>query len=53
MALYTDDCTIVRTDDGLSFEAKVGLHQGSVMNLLLFAVVIDVVSSEVRISLPS
>ena len=32
MALYTEACTIVRTDAGLSerFEVKVGLHQGSV-----------------------
>ena len=33
MALYTEACTIVRTDAGLneSFEVKVGLHQGSVL----------------------
>ena len=32
MALYTEACTIVRTDAGLSesFEVKVGLHQWSV-----------------------
>ena len=29
------------------------LHQGSVINLLLFAVVMDVVSSEARSGLPS
>ena len=51
MALYTEACTVVRTDAGLSesFEVKVGLHQGSV----LFAAVMDVVSSEVRSGLPS
>ena len=29
MALYTEDCTVVKTDAGLneSFEVKVGLHQ--------------------------
>ena len=29
MALHTEDCTVVRTDAGLSesFEVKVGLHQ--------------------------
>ena len=36
MALYTETCTVVRTDAGLSecFEVKVGLHQGSVLSLL-------------------
>ena len=31
MALYTEACTVVRTDAGLSesFEVKVGLHQES------------------------
>ena len=48
MALYTEACTVVRPDAGLSesFEVKVGLHQGSVLSPLLFAAVIDVVSSE-------
>ena len=55
MALYTEACTVVRTDAGLieSFEVKVGLHQGSVLSPLLFAVVMDVVSSEARSGLPS
>ena len=41
VALYTEDCTVVRTDAGLSesFEVNVGLHQGSVLSPLLFAVV--------------
>ena len=53
--LYTEACTVVRTDAGLSesFEMKVGLHQGSVLlSQLLFAVVTDVVSSEARSGLP-
>ena len=55
MALYTEACTVVRTDAGLSerFEVKIGLHQGSVLSPLLFAAVMDVVSSEARGGLPS
>ena len=55
MVLYKEDCTVVRTDTGLSesFEVKVGLHQGSVLSPLLFAAVMDVVSSEARNGLPS
>ena len=53
MALYTEVCTLVRTDAGLieSFEVKVGLHQ--LLSLLLFSAVMDVVSSEARSGLPS
>ena len=36
-----------------SFEVKVGLHHGSVLSPLLFASVMDVVSSEVRSGPPS
>ena len=55
MALYTEASTVVRTDAGLSerLEVKVGLHQGSVLNSLLFAAVMNVVSSETRSGLPS
>ena len=37
MALYTEACTIVRIDAGLSesFEVKVGLHQGLVLSPLV------------------
>ena len=43
MALYTEYCTVVRTEAGLSegFEVKVVLHQGPVLSSLLFAVVMD------------
>ena len=55
MALYTEACTVVRTDAGLSesFEVKVGLNHGSILSTLLFAALIDVVSSEARSGLPS
>ena len=55
MTLYTEACTVVRTDVGLSenFEVKVGLHQGSVLNPMLFAAVMDVVSSDARSGLLS
>ena len=55
MALYTEACTVVRTDARLSvrFEVKVGLHQGSVLSPLLLAAVIDVVSSDAKSGLPS
>ena len=48
MTLYTEACNVVRTAAGLSesFEVNVGSHQGSVMNPLLFAAAMDVISSE-------
>ena len=55
MAFYTEACTVARTDAGLSesIEVKVSLHSGSVLSPLLFAAVMDVVSSEARSGLPS
>ena len=55
MALYTEACTVVDTYAGLStkFDVKVGLHQGSVLSPLAFAVVMDVVSSEAKSGLLS
>ena len=51
MVLYTEACTVVRTDAGLSeiFGVNVVRYQGSVLSPLLF----DVVSSETRSGLPS
>ena len=55
MALYTEACTVIKTDAGLSdsFYVKVDLHQGSVRIPLLFAIFMVVVSSEARSGLPS
>ena len=55
MALYTEACTVVRTNVGLGekFDVKVGLHQGSVLTLRLFVVAMDVVSCEARSGLLS
>lgn len=54
MALYSGAHTVVRTGagDSDSFDVKVGVHQGSVLSPLLIATVMDVVSREVRGSLP-
>ena len=35
MALYTEACTVVRTDAGLSYEVKIGMHQESVVHCCL------------------
>ena len=54
MLLYTEAQTVVRTEagDSKSFEVKVGVHQGSVLSPLLFAVVMDQVTKESREGLP-
>ena len=45
--------TVVRTAYGNSkrFEVKVGLHQGSALNPLLFVIVMEALSREFRVAL--
>ena len=52
-SLYDGARTVVRTKCGKTdaFEVKVGLHQGSALSPFLFAVVIDVLSENVRESM--
>ena len=54
MTLFKDANTVVRTSTGdtNSFGVKVGVHQGSVLSPLLFAIVMDVVSKRTREGLP-
>ena len=50
MAMYEGAQTVVRTTEGDSkaFNVKVGLHQGSVLSLLLFVIVMEMISRELR-----
>ena len=50
MSLYTGAKTRVRVGSGLSeeFWVKVGVHQGSVLSPLVFAIVLDVVTESAR-----
>ncbi|MBJ5547106.1 hypothetical protein JGG71_23155, partial [Salmonella enterica subsp. enterica serovar Derby] len=54
MAMYANAQTVVRTTYGNSesFDVKVRLHQGSVLSPLLFVIVMDVITKEVREGLP-
>ena len=50
MSLYDDAKTRVKVGPAYSkeFEVKVGVHQGSVLSLLLFAIVVDVITENAR-----
>ena len=54
MTMYESAMTAVQTEDGLTdwFKILVGLHQGSVLSPLLFIIVMDVISREIRGGLP-
>ena len=53
ISMYTGAKTVVRTVYGNSkgFEVKVGTHQGSALNPLLFVIVIEAISREFRVAL--
>ena len=50
MAMYEGAQTVVRTTEGDSkaFSVKVGLHQGSVLSRLLFVIVTEIITRELR-----
>jgi len=50
MSMYTGAKTVVRTVYGNSsgFEVKVGMHQGSALSPLLFVIVMESISREVK-----
>ena len=54
MAMYEGAQTVVRTTEGdsMAFNVKVGLHQGSVKSPLLFVIVMEMISKELRAGLP-
>ena len=53
-AMYDGATTAVRLRDGKSeeFGVKVGVHQGSVLSSLLFTIVLEALSRELRCGLP-
>jgi len=52
MAMYEGAQTVVRTTgDSKAFNVKVGLHQGSVWSPLLFVIVMEIISRELRAGL--
>ena len=53
MVMYEGAQTVVRTTgDSKAFNVKVGLHQGSVLSPLLFVIVMEMISRELRAGLP-
>jgi len=54
MSMYIGAKTVIRTVYGNSkgFEVKVGMHQGSGLNPLLFVIVMEAISRELRVALP-
>jgi len=54
MSMYTGAKTVVRTVYGNSnyFEVKIGMHQGWALSPLLFVIVMEALSRELRITLP-
>jgi len=54
MAMYEGAQTVVRTTEGDSkaFNVKAGLHQGSVLSPLLFVIVMEMISRDLRAGLP-
>ena len=52
MAMYEVAQTVVRTGYSKAFNVKVGLHQGSVSSPLLFVIVTEMISRELRAGLP-
>ena len=54
IAMYEGAQAVVITTEGDSkaFNVKIGLHQGSVLSLLLFVIVMEVISRELQAGLP-
>ena len=53
MAMYEGAQTVVKTTgDSKAFNVKVALHQGSVLSSLLFVIVMEMISRELRAGLP-
>jgi len=52
--MYSGAKTVVKTVYGYSqsFEVKVGMHQGSALSPLLFVIVMEAISRELRVALP-